>query len=75
MRMTTLSRKMSPYATWYDFKKDLEKQIGHGLPNWDWLAIKPKAPLPWDRHHMQAALSLAAGLQRQRCCSKEFDKS
>ena len=48
------------YTTWYDFKKDFERQIGHGLLNWDWLEVKPKAPLPWNDSHLKAALSAVA---------------
>ena len=45
------------YRTWYDFKKDFEKQLGHGLFNPDWLEVKPKAPLPWSDADMKTALS------------------
>ena len=45
------------YETWYEFKKDFEKQLGHGVLNWDWLRVKPRAPLPWNGSHMATALS------------------
>ena len=45
------------YATWYEFKKDFEKQLGHSLSNWDWVAAKPKSPLPWNEGNMNRAIS------------------
>ena len=48
------------YATWYDFKKDLERKLGHNLINSWWLEAKPKAPLPWDDSQMKLALSAVA---------------
>ncbi len=45
------------YATWYNFKKDLEKQLHCRLLNRDWLDVKPGAPLPWNDSHMKASLS------------------
>ena len=74
MRVTRRGGEMSPYLTWYEFKKDLEKQIGHSLTNWNWFEVKPKAPLPWDIHHMKAALSLMTRSQRQKCYSKQCGK-
>lgn len=50
------SGKILLYMTWYDFKKDLEKRLGHSLLNWYWLEVKPQAPLPWDKSHLKAAL-------------------
>ena len=52
------------YTTWYEFKKDLEKQLGYSLLNWRWLEAKPKAPLPWQDSHMKAALLAMARLRR-----------
>ncbi len=52
------------YVTWYQFKKDLERQLGYSLLNWSWLEAKPKAPLPWHESHMRAALSEVARFRR-----------
>ena len=51
-------------AFWYEFKKDFEKELGHSLLNWDWMELKPKAPLPWTDSHMKAALLAAARFQK-----------
>ena len=40
---------MADYSTWYEFKKDLEKETGRSVLNSDWLHVKPAAPLPWDK--------------------------
>ncbi len=48
------------YTTWYQFKKDLERRLGHSLLNRRWLEVKPKAPLPWDDTHLREALSAVA---------------
>ena len=48
--------RMSDYLTWYEFKKDLERQVGHSVLNADWLQVKPAAPLPWDGSRLNAAL-------------------
>ncbi len=53
------------YWTWYDFKKDLEKVIGHPLLNQLWLEVKPKKPLPWNYSHFRRALSITERLGRQ----------
>ncbi len=57
-----LSRPDNLYVTWYEFKKDLEKQLGRNLLNRCWLEVKPKAPLPWDSSQMQTAVSVLAPL-------------
>ncbi len=57
-----LYRPDNLYATWYEFKKDLEKQLGHNILNRCWLEVKPKAPLPWDSSQMQTAVSVLAPL-------------
>lgn len=44
------------YPTWYEFKKDLQKEAGHGILNEDWLRIKPQAALPWNASFMQSSL-------------------
>ena len=48
------------YATWYAFKKDLERQLGYSLLNWRWIEVKPKSPLPWSKSHMRATISVLA---------------
>jgi hypothetical protein len=58
------------YTTWYEFKKDLEKRLGHSLLNWNWLAVKPEAPLPWDDSHMHVALSVLARLAGDKDAQK-----
>ena len=45
------------YLTWYAFRQDLAKTLGHTPLNEQWLKIKPKAPLPWDGYHMRAVVS------------------
>ena len=55
--MNEMHREDKQYATWYEFKKDLEKRLGCMLSNQRWLEVKPEAPLPWDGAHMQAAHS------------------
>ncbi len=57
MSVSICTRKAVLYTTWYEFKKNLERKTGHMLPNWRWLEVKPKAPLPWDDADMEAALS------------------
>jgi hypothetical protein len=49
------------YTTWYEFKKDLERKLGHSLSNWQWMDIKPRAPLPWDDAQLKATLSALTG--------------
>jgi len=52
------SDKNTPlYSTWYEFKKDIEKLSGHCILNWDWLKVKPEAPLPWNIYDFQTALT------------------
>ena len=47
---------MSDYSTWYEFKKDLERETGRSLLNCDWLGVKPAAPLPWDESQFRSTL-------------------
>ena len=49
--------KVPEYSTWYEFKKDLEKEPGRNLLNDDWLQVKPAAPLPWSAFHLHSALA------------------
>ena len=46
----------SLYPTWYEFKKDLQKEIGHSILNQEWLQLKPKEPLPWNDSCFQTAM-------------------
>ena len=46
----------SSYFTWYEFKKDLQKEARHSILNREWLQIKPREPLPWDDSFMQSTL-------------------
>jgi len=52
------------YYTWYEFKKDLQKQLGHGVLNKEWLLVKPQKPLPWDYHSLQSTLSKLPHMSR-----------
>jgi len=45
---------MKSYETWYEFKRDLQNRVGHGIYPEEWLQIKPKAPLPWDSSWMNS---------------------
>ena len=47
---------MADYSTWYEFKKDLEKETGRSVLNSDWLHVKPAAPLPWDKGQLHSAV-------------------
>jgi hypothetical protein len=47
---------MTQYSTWYQFKKDLQKESGRAVLNADWLGVKPGGPLPWDDSHLGLAL-------------------
>lgn len=47
------------YETWYEFKKELERSLGHMLYNPKWLAIKPHSPLPWSHEQFNRALAAA----------------
>lgn len=54
------------YDTWNTFKKDLELNLGHFLPNNLWLKSKPKKPLPWSNTDMKEAfMSLLRKQSRQ----------
>ena len=70
MRVANHTSRISTYTTWYEFKKDLEQQLGFSLPNWRWLEVKPKAPLPWNGSHMQVALSTVARFGREQAAAK-----
>jgi len=57
---------MSPYSTWYDFKKDLEARLGHWVPNDDWLEARPRDPLPWDEVSLTVALRKVERIRARR---------
>ncbi len=57
---------MSLYFTWYEFKKDLERQVSRIILNSDWLRVKPRDPLPWDESCMRSALLEVKRVQRQK---------
>ncbi len=46
----------SLYPTWYEFKKDLQKEVGRSILNQEWLQLKPKDPLPWNDSSFQTVL-------------------
>ncbi len=54
MKTETAVEKILIYNTWYDFKKDLEKRLGHSVLNREWLRVKPKTALPWNSSNMKA---------------------
>ena len=60
MRQVSRKKNVSQYTTWYEFKKDLEAQLGYVLFNAHWLEVKPKSPLPWEGSHLAVALKEAA---------------
>ena len=47
----------SIYPTWYEFKEDLQKEVGRSILTHEWLAIKPREPLPWSTSKMHAILA------------------
>lgn len=51
------------YDTWYEFKKECERQLGFSLLNGKWLVLKPRKPLPWDDTDLEAVLLAAIRLQ------------
>jgi hypothetical protein len=59
-RMPKVRARSTQYATWYEFKKDLERLLGYSLSNWRWIDVKPKEPLPWDDSHLNTTLSVLA---------------
>jgi hypothetical protein len=63
---------MALYFTWYEFKKDLEKQACRNLLNSDWLRVKPREPLPWDDSCMRSTLVEIKRLQRQKNSSRRY---
>lgn len=70
MKAASRIKKISPYTTWYEFRKDLAEQLGYTPLNYQWLEIKPKAPLPWNDSHMREVISTVARLEEQKAIQK-----
>jgi hypothetical protein len=47
----------SLYPTWYEFKKDLQKELGRSVLNEEWLQVKPIKPLPWNKSYLKSTLA------------------
>ena len=62
------------YSTWYDFKKELERRLGHSVLNLDWLEVKPRAPLPWNNANMRTTLSTLARLENEKIYPQEHGR-
>ncbi|HEX9975889.1 MAG TPA: hypothetical protein VGA82_01445 [Dehalococcoidales bacterium] len=48
---------MSTYHTWYEFKRELERQINSPVLNGAWLRVKPASPLPWNNEHLRSTVA------------------
>ena len=46
----------SLFPTWYEFKKDIQKEFGCPILNQEWLRVKPRKPLPWDNSCKRSTL-------------------
>jgi hypothetical protein len=46
----------SIYPTWYEFKEDLQKELGRSMLNQEWIHVKPEKPLPWNSSCFQEVL-------------------
>ncbi len=57
---------MSPYSTWYEFKRDLEAKLGGWVPNADWLEARPRGPLPWDETSLTATKQAVERIRARR---------
>jgi len=57
---------MSDYPTWYEFKRDLEKRVGHCVVNTDWLRVKPAAPLPWSKPRLRSTIQKLGRIEKRR---------
>ena len=57
----------SLYPTWYEFKNDLQKELGRSILNQEWLHLKPENPLPWNDSCFQTALSKLLRSKKQVC--------
>ena len=51
-----INMNKASYLTWYEFKKDLQKEAKNSILNREWLEIKPKGPLPWNSSFLQSTL-------------------
>ena len=51
-----INMNKASYFTWYEFKKDLQKEAKYSILNREWLQIKTRAPLPWDSSFVQSTL-------------------
>ncbi len=65
MVVVSLGKQNHTYATWYEFKRDLEKRLGHLLTNWAWLEVKPQSSLPWSYRHMKRSYEKVVRLQER----------
>jgi hypothetical protein len=45
------------WETWYEFKDELESNVGFYIPVFVWLEIRPRKPLPWDYLDMKAIIA------------------
>jgi hypothetical protein len=52
------------YVTWYEFKKECEKRLGHSLLNRTWLKVKPVNHLPWDDTDAETVISTITDLRK-----------
>ena len=52
------------YVTWYEFKKECEKRLGHCLLNRTWLKVKPANHLPWDETDAETVISTVAHIRK-----------
>lgn len=69
--MRTSTKEVSLYATWYDFKSELQRRSGVIILNRLWVQVKPKAPLPWYEFHMKESLvRLSSRIQRLTMCPR-----
>jgi hypothetical protein len=53
----------SQYLTWYEFKKELQKKLGRCVLTQEWLHVKPRMPLPWDKSCMALVFSRCSNLK------------
>jgi hypothetical protein len=47
---------MSVYHTWYEFKRELERQNNSPILNQAWLRVKPPSPLPWSDKQLRSTV-------------------
>jgi hypothetical protein len=53
------------YPTWYEFKEDLQKELGRSMLNQEWLQIKPEEPLPWNNACFRVVLLKLSDAKKQ----------